>query len=215
MPTTTNAPVVRPISTPGRSRVQRAIALEAAGWRSTGRWLARRPVVPDGAEGHRYDGPIRVLLWAFLIVSAVELVAVDVLTRPWPWIRIPMLVLGVWGVLFMLGMILSYTTRPHAVGPAGIRVRSGGEADLDLPWAVVAGVSRRHRHVGKAPEWGLSGEGEAQVLHHVVQESTDVEVALEGPTTLLLPNGEVTVARVHLSVDDPVAFLESVRRHMP
>ena len=39
-------------------------------------------------------------------VSATELVVVDLIARPWLFIRIPLLILGIWGLVFMLGMLL-------------------------------------------------------------------------------------------------------------
>lgn len=189
--------------------------MEAAGWASIGRVLTRRPPVPAGASGFRYDAPFRSTLVVFLSVSAVEVVAVDLITRSWPWVRFPLLVLGIWGVLFMLGMLLGYVTRPHTVGPAGIRVRNGGEVDLDLPWEVIHSVTPRRRRVPDAATFGLSGEPQTQTLHHVVEDRTDIEIALDRPVTLELPQGPVTVVRLHLAVDDPRGFADAVRHHIP
>ncbi|MFS0865955.1 hypothetical protein AB3M83_01300 [Microbacterium sp. 179-B 1A2 NHS] len=195
--------------------VRRGIAAEAAGWRSIGRYLARRPRVPTGSEGFSYDGPIRTVLVVFVVLSAVEVPVIDLLTRPWPAVRYPLLALGLWGVATMLGMLLGYRTRPHAVGPAGIRVRSGGEVDIDLPWELVASVSRRRRSLTGAPTLSLTGADEDQVLNHLMQDFTDIDIALEGLTGLRLPQGDVVVREVRISVDDPEAFLAAVRRHMP
>jgi hypothetical protein len=61
----------------------------------------------------------------FIGVSAVEFVVVDLLVRRWPTVRISLLALGIWGLVWMFGLLFGFLTRPHAVGPAGIRVRSG------------------------------------------------------------------------------------------
>ncbi|MVA75911.1 hypothetical protein GC722_07735 [Auraticoccus sp. F435] len=215
---TTRAPDVRPIPRTGPRTLhllRRAVRLEAAGWASIGRALTRRPWVPPGATGFRYDGATRGTLVAFLCVSIVEVVAVDLVVHPWPWVRFPLLVLGIWGSVFMLGMLLGCITRPHAVGPAGIRLRNGGEVDLDLPWEVVHSVTPRRRRVPDAPTLCLSGPPEDQTLHHVVDGRTDMEIRLERPVTLSLPQGTVTVTRIHLAVDDPRGFAEAVRRHIP
>lgn len=123
--------------------------------------------------------------------------------------------IGIWGVLFMVGLLLGFTTRPHSVGPDGIRVRHGGDVDIDLPWDVISGLSPKRRALTGAPVLCLTGTGDEQILHHVVQDFTDVDIALEGPTTFLLPQGEVTVSRIHISVDEPEAFLDAVRTHIP
>ena len=105
---------------------RRAVRMEIAVWRSIYRFLLRRHRVPVGAVGFTYHQPVLPLLIGFLVASAIELVAVDLLVKQWPLVRIPLLVVGVWGLLWMLGLLLGYLTRPHAVGPEGIRVREGG-----------------------------------------------------------------------------------------
>lgn len=198
-----------------RYLVRRGAAIEAAGWRSIGRALTFRPRVPHGASGHSYDGPIRTVLIVFLVLSAIEVPIIDLITHPWPAVRFPLLALGIWGVVTMLGMLLSYVTRPHAVGPAGIRVRSGGEVDIDLPWADIASVERRRRSLPEAPTLSLTGSGDTTVLNHAVQDGTDIDIELEQPTRLTLPHGTVTVSTVRISVDDTAAFLDAVRTHIP
>lgn len=194
--------------------VRRSVALEAAGWRSIGRTLARRPRVPAGASAHSWDQPIRAVLVTFLVVSAVEVVIVDVITQRWPAVRYPLLVVGIWGVLFMVGMLLSNRTRPHSVGPEGLLIRSGGEVEIALPWDLVESVGRRRRPLPEAPTLSLTGEGDTQALNIVVQDGTHVDVDLVAPIALRLPQGEVTVSSVRLAVDDPPAFLAAVRDHV-
>jgi len=198
-----------------RHGLRRALATEAAGWRSLGRALVRRPRVPGGATAIGYDKPVRTVLVVFAVLSLVEIPIMDLLFRGIPAVRWPMLALGVWGVLTVAGMLCGYVTRPHAVGPAGIRIRHGGEVDVDLPWEVVASVERRRVGLSGAPALSLTGEGEAQVLNQVVQDVADIEIALERPTVLRLPQGDVTVSALRVSADDPAAFLDAVRRHIP
>lgn len=171
--------------------------------------------MPAGASAHGYDKPFRTVLVVFLVLSAIEIPIVDLITHRWPAVRFPLLALGVWGVLTMLGMLLSFATRPHAVGPAGIRVRSGGDVDIDLSWDVIASVERRRRTLLDSPALSLTGRGDAQVLNQVAQDGTDIDIVLEKPTTLRLPQGEVTVSTVRISVDDTDAFLDAVRTHIP
>ncbi len=198
-----------------RYLLRRGSAAEAAGWRSIARAVTFRPRVPEGASAHSYDGPIRTVLVIFLVLSAVEVPIIDLITHPWPAVRFPLLILGLWGVLTMVGMLLSYLTRPHAVGPTGIRVRSGGEVDIDLPWEAIASVERRRRSLPEAPTLSLTGSGDATVLNHTVQDGTDVDIELEQPTAIDLPQGQVTVSAVRISVDDIDAFLDAVRTHIP
>jgi hypothetical protein len=228
MPGATTTDAILPVSSAprrigpelrGRARarhlVGRALAAETAGWRSMGRAIAFRPRVPEGASAHAYDKPFRTVLVIFLVLSIVEVVVLDLITRPWPAVWWPLLVLGIWGVLTMTGMLSSYYTRPHAVGPAGIRVRHGGEVDIDLPWDAIESVARCRRSLTGAPALSLTGSGDDVVLNHVAQDGTDIDIVLERPTSIRLPQGDVTVATVRISVDDTDAFLDAVRAHIP
>lgn len=197
-----------------RYLLRRALASEAAGWRSIGRAIARRPQVPAAASAHRYDAPVRTIMIVFVALSAVEVPIIDLIVHRWPAVRFPLLALGIWGVLTMLGMLLGNSTRPHAVGPDGIRVRHGGEVDIDLRWEVIASVGRTRRSLS-ARGLTLTGEPHDQALNQVVQDGTDIDITLEGPTTLALPAGDVVVTSVRIAVDDVPAFLDAVRTHIP
>lgn len=191
--------------------LRRSVSLELAGWRGIGRAIARRPTVPAGASAHSWDRPIRAVLVTFLVVSALEVVIVDIVVQRWPAVRLPLLVVGIWGVLFMVGMLLANRTRPHAVGPQGLRIRSGGDVDIELPWSIIESVERRRRPLAEAPTFSLTGEGERQALNIVVQDGTHIDVDLVRPTLLRLPQGEVVVSSVRFAVDEPAAFLDAVR----
>lgn len=203
----------------GRARVKqllkRGLAAEAAGWRSIFRGVLRRPAVAAGSSAHRYDAPIRTILIIFIVLSAIEVPVVDLITHPWPWVRFPLMALGVWGVATMLGMLFGYTTRPHAVGPEGIIARNGGEISVTLPWADIASVTRHRRSLVGAPSASLTGSLDDPALNLVVQDGTDVDIELEQPTRITLPQGEVVVTSVRLSVDDVPAFMDAVRTHIP
>ncbi len=197
-----------------RHVMRRATAMEAAGWRSIGRALTARPRVPAGASAHSYDKPFRTILIIFLCLCAIEIPIVDLITHPWPAIRFPLLILGIWGVLTMVGMLLTYLTRPHAVGPTGILVRSGGDTDIDLTWDMIASVARRRRSLPNAPSLCITGHGDDEALCQVAQDGTEIDITLEQPTTFRLPQGDVTVSTVRISVDDTDAFLDAVRNHI-
>lgn len=191
--------------------MRRATAMEAAGWRAMGLTIARRPVAPDGTTAHSWDQPLRAVLVTFLVVSALEVVIVDIITARWPWVRFPLLVLGVWGVLFMVGMLLANRTRPHLVGPDGLVVRAGSDLEVVLPWNRIEAVERRRRTVAEAPTAGLVGEPGAEALVLPVQDSTQIDIDLAEPLTVDLPQASITITSVRLAVDDPTAFLSAVR----
>ena len=63
-----------------------------------------------------------LVIWLFIFVSAVEVVAVELLL-PWESLRLPFLVIGIWGLVWMLGLLASITVHWHLVSDVGLRVR--------------------------------------------------------------------------------------------
>ncbi len=87
----------------------------------------------------------------------------------------------------MLGMLFGMLTRPHAVGPDGIRVRNGPEVDIALPWADIESVvARKHVVQEKQPKVIVDDNGHA-TLHLRMQNETNIEVKLARPVTVRLP----------------------------
>ena len=193
--------------------IRRLWMMEMRGYLSTFRFVFRRPKVPRGAEAFTYHQPVKLLLVVFIVVSAIELVVVDVLVRRWEGIRIAMLALGIWGLVYMLGLLFGFLTRPHAVGPDGIRLRSGAELDIPLRWDQVAAVTRGKRlSPGKQPQVSMDENG-TRTLHLHMQNETNVHIALRGPVTVRLPRGPQSVSTVEVWTDKPDNFVAATHRH--
>jgi hypothetical protein len=130
------APAVRP-------RLQLAASYEVGIWRSLYRWLTRRPRADDpDAALFGYASQVTPLLLAFIFLSALEIPILPLLL-PWPAVRYSLLVLGVWGLLWMLGLLASLRTNPHAVSEAGLRLRSGFQFDAQIPWEKISAIRLR------------------------------------------------------------------------
>lgn len=124
-----------------------------------------------------------------------------------------MLALGIWGLVWMFGLMFGSLTRPHAVGPDGIRLRSGAELDIQLRWDQVAAVTRRRRtSPGKQPQVSVDGHG-ARTVHLHMQNETNVQIALRSPVTVRLPRGAQTVSTVEIWADKPNDFVATAREH--
>ena len=209
-----SATVERPVLLAQTVRVARiAWRAEVGVWQSLYRWLFRRPRVPRGASGFTYHSPIQTILVIFIVLSAIEIPIVDLIVHDWPWVRIPLLAAGIWGVTWMIGLLLGFLTRPHAVGPEGIRARSGADVDIDLPWEVVASVEKSHDSREKAPK--IRDEPHGRTLALRMQDETNVLVVLEQPVTARLGDTASEVDAVRLWVDDPDGFMTAVRTHIP
>jgi len=184
-----------------------ALLLELALYRSLARWLVRRPDVPAGATPIGYAQLAVPMMWLWIFGSATEVVVVEVVLRQLEagWaeaIRLPVLGIGIWGVLWMLGMLAAYRVRPHLLTDDRLRIRNGARTWVDVPLAAVA-TSRIVEH--ELP-------GIVRAVHHAdglllvgVSSRTNLELQLTGHLVLSTSKGEVTADRVGLWVDEPRA----------
>lgn len=200
---------------PGRliRLAQRAWRAELNVWMSLYRFVFRRPRVPPGATAFPYHSPVLTILVIFIVLSAIEIPVVDLIVHDWPWVRIPLLIAGIWGVTWMVGLLFGYLTRPHAVGPAGIRARLGADIDLNLEWDIVQSVERSRDVVEKAPMFGDESHGRTLALR--MQNETNILVILERPATVSIHGVSAEIDAARMWVDDLDGFMTAVRTHMP
>lgn len=190
-----------------------ALLFELALYRSLTRWVARRPDVSCGATPIGYSRLVAPMLWLWIFGSMVEVVAVELVLRhlDQPWaaaVRVPMLLLGIWGVVWMLGVLASYRVRPHLLTDTELRIRCGARTWLTLPLNAVESTRLvehevpgviRSLHVDEALALVASGS------------RTNLELVLAGPTTLSSSKGEVTVSGVGVWVDEPREAAAQIR----
>ncbi|HMR48390.1 MAG TPA: hypothetical protein PKE40_03415 [Arachnia sp.] len=154
----------------------------------------------------------------FVAVSAAEIVVIDLIVHRWSWVRIPLLVLGIWGLVWMIGALCAYYMRPHTVGSEGIRVRGSIDMDAHVTWDDVYSVGLRTRNFEpKTPTVVDGSQGRALVMD--VTDQTNIEIVLERPTKVTLPGlppkgGEQVIDRIYLWTDEPKGFLDAVREHI-
>jgi hypothetical protein len=223
MTSSTTPPSVRDRSRKATARLGsfavRALILELRVYESIGRAIARRPAVPRGAIGFRYHQPVQTILIVFIVLSAVEIPIFDLIVHPWPAIRIAFLILGIWGLTWMIGLLCGFFMRPHTVGPEGILVREGLEISIPVSWDDIASVSRiRGVDEPKTPK--ITESLGVRSLSVRMQDETNVEIALERPVAVKLPGrgpkgGIHEVDVIRLWVDDRDAFMDAVRTFIP
>lgn len=191
--------------------LHRAWIAELRVYSSIARAIARRPAVPKGGTGIGYHRPVLTVLFIFIGLSAVEIPILDLIVHQWPAVRITLLVLGIWGVTWMVGLLCAMLMRPHSVGPDGIRVRSGLELDVPIGWADIASVAI-DRRVDEPKQPRVIGSEYAERM----QDETNIEIELERPVAIRLPGlapkgGVHQVDRIRLWADEPRAFLDAAR----
>jgi hypothetical protein len=191
-----------------------ALRLEVTLYLALLRWIVRRPDVPTGTTPIGYSRLVAPMLWLWIFGSVTEVVVLDVLlSRWWTPLRVPLLGVGIWGLVWMLGMMAAYRTRPHLLGEASLQVRDGIHARVDVPLERIASVrSVDHELPGLLRSVHVEGEDGEAVLLIGVSSRTNVELVLTGPTTLATPHGPTTVRRVGLWVDEPREVADLIRR---
>ncbi|MFY1620426.1 hypothetical protein [Micromonospora sp. WMMD736] len=206
--------------TPTRATVgpllRRAAVSEAAMWRSLYLWARRRPLpLEPGDEPFGYLGVVKPILGIFIALSAVEIPIFDLIVThvvPWQPARWIVLGLGIWGLLWMVGLWASMTIHPHVVADTGLRVRNSSGIDIWIPWADVAALRKRHRSLPSSRTVQAEQEGDRQILHISVGSQTSIDVVLRRPTTFDLPRGRsAPTHELRLYADDPDGLLRSAR----
>lgn len=185
--------------------VARLLRYEIQVWVALYRRLRRRPNIAPGATAFGYGGAMRFPLVGLTVVSMVEVVAVELIV-PWPPVRWLLVLLGGYGMVWLLGFVASMWVNPHTVGPAELRLRFGFFADLAVPTALLR--SARRELTGSHRE---TVEYEDGTLSVSVLGVTDVCVELTEPYPVDLGRAGVRpVHRVRLHADDPRAAVRAL-----
>ncbi|WJK32766.1 hypothetical protein [Solwaraspora sp. WMMA2065] len=189
--------------------LRRLVGFEAAGMVSLWLWVRRRRHgVPESATAVPYAGAVASTMVMFLVVSIVELVAVEILLRaigaPDP-LRHAILLIDAYGVLIALAVIAATVTRPHVIGPDEIRVRNAAFLDVRVPRRLVTEV----RLVRNYNEQGtIRVDGDVLIVSAIAQ--TNLVVELAEPLRVVRPLGRIAHVRtIRFFADDPVAALSA------
>jgi hypothetical protein len=206
-------------ATAARDVVRRVAALEAGMWRSLYRWLLRRPPAPDpGTEPFGYVGVVKPMLIVFIVVSAVEIPLLDLIisrTVPWRPVRVIALAIGVYGLIWMIGLFAGLRVHPHLVGADGLRVRSGTDVDITLPWEAVAAVRSRYRPLPSSRGVQTEVTGDGLIVNIATGGQTSVDVVFRRPTVVRLPKGPSEPAtELRFYADEPDALTARARQHL-
>jgi len=182
------------------------IRFEVGIWKSLFLWITRRVAgMHPGAEAFAYHRQIAPLLGAFIFVSAIELPVVHLLI-PWDTVRLVVLFVSVWGLLWMFGLLASMKVFPHLLDEEGMRIRYGTGIDVFVPWDAVESVAAKRRSV----ESGRSLQVEAGVATIPVMKQTRVDVTLRTPVVVA---GE-EVSEVRLYADSAKTFVPAARERL-
>jgi len=200
-------------------RLLRAVVrYEVTMWRGLYRMITRRPTkLAPGDEAFAHAGPVKPIFAVFIILSAVEIPILDLIVSrvlPWSTVRHIALFAGIYGLVWMIGLLGALLTSPHVVGDAGIRIRNGTSVDVTIPWDAIASVRHRYRSLPSSRAVQAEREGERTVVSLGTGGQTAVDITLRRPLTLPLRKGPAEpVDEVRFYADDPKALVTRSREY--
>lgn len=188
------------------SLARMVIRWEFSLWRAMYLWARKRVSgLREGDEPLSYAGATAAIMWALIILNAIEIPALHIMI-PWETVRLTVDVLGVYSLIWMVGILALLKVHPHLATKAGLRVRYTTSVDFTVPWEAIASVSARIRtHEGMR-----TVRFEDSILAVGVGSQTNIDIALREPMVLPVPrtNGE-PVAQIRVYADDPKGLIAS------
>ncbi|MGW7259342.1 hypothetical protein [Streptomyces sp. NPDC054834] len=163
------------LSTVLPSPVAKAVGMEFGLFRALWRWIRRKPDAPEGHEVLTYGSEIKPIMWAMVFVVPLEILAVEFLV-PWSVVRIVLLVVSIYGTLWVLGFIAALSIRPHIVGDGKMVLRFAHFVQIVIPLDRIESV-RTSRHSG----YRRAVQIDDGVLAMTIGDSTTLSVTLREP----------------------------------
>ncbi|RCG16800.1 hypothetical protein DQ384_40075 [Sphaerisporangium album] len=190
--------------------LRRIIGFELKAMASVVSWVAhRRDGVPPGATAASYSREQTPMLLMVLFVMIVETVGLDLLLSAFDvpaGVRVPVLVIDVYGIVIVLAYAAASVTRPHVATPGELRIRHGVHLDVRVPRDQIASA-RSSRNYNERGMITVSGD----TLAVAVSSQTNVTIDLTRPLTVTRPLGsQVDVTTIRFFADNPVTVLNAL-----
>jgi hypothetical protein len=195
--------------------VRRAVAFELGMYRSLYRWVGRTPRRgTEGGQPFGYAAAVAPVFWLFIGMSALEVVVVHLLL-PWRSVQLVLLVLGIWGLVWMVGMLASLKVHLHAVEDGGLRVRYSTSVDVLVPWNSIATVRNLRRDAPSMRAVHVEEADTGVVLKVGVGGETNIDVVLRAPLVLDAPRVDCRpVTEIRFFADDGRGLVARARERV-
>lgn len=174
------------------------------------RWARRRPDL--GAPGSLpvpYVEIVRTTFWLWIGASALEMVAVHFIV-PWPWVRWTLLVVSLWGLVWMIGFLAGLIVHPHLIEPDRVRVRNGHTIDAVIP---INSIDLARTYVTSRPSSKTItiDDDDPTHLYIAVSGQVNIHLTLTHPIHVDLPRGRYTVFILSFWADTPAVAMTRLR----
>jgi hypothetical protein len=150
-------------------------------------------------------------MWLWIFASGAEVVVVHLIV-PWDGVRIALLVVGLWGLVWMVGLLASLNVYPHLLGRTMLRVRHGATHRIGLSWDAIASVTHIREDLDSSM-WTLQPRDTEHGVDLQVGVSGEVNVhaRLRHPTTVSTAKGPMDIVELSFFADDPRALVAEAR----
>src|SRR5688500_3089953 len=172
-------------------KAARLVALEPRIWLYLYNWLLRRRPLAPNEFSYRGRSIIGTMMVVVLVTGPVEMLLVELLV-PWAWVRWTLLILGLYGAIWIAGLYASMRVRPHRLDTGGLRLYHGILAEGFVPYSDISEVQQGRRPVRSRSE-GLLHVPQEEATYLPMGGRTDVTlrlnraVAVEGLLSPLPP----------------------------
>jgi hypothetical protein len=177
------------------------------------RWTFRRVRLADHEFAYHRRSLMRAIVPVVIVTSPVELLVVHLLAQalsPWAWLKWALLALGVYAILWLLGLYSSLVALPHRLEERGLRLRHGLFAEGFVPYEEIKTALRKERKAPNSGDGLSHGPGE-DALYLSTGGKTDVALCLRAPRSMrgFLKETE-PASRIHLALDEPDRFVREL-----
>lgn len=171
--------------------------------------MRKKRQIPQGAKPFGYTKGTLTFPLMLAAISVPELVIVHVLV-PWQWLQIVLLILTVWGVVFVCGFFALRVVHPHFITAHEIHLRWGYQTVLISSLANVQSAERvrKHTHTYPHAERDRLVLAQSQAPNVVLRFATPV--AADPPVSKKHLPVNFQASEVRLYVDDPELLLQTL-----
>lgn len=191
-----------------------AVVFEVRLYRSLFRWVTRRADRGGPADvAFPYARMVTPVMWLWIFASAAEIPLVHVLV-PWDGIRLALLVTGVWGVVWMIGLLASLWVYPHLLSPDRLVVRGGASHRIELPWDRIASFRVGLEDL-ESSVWTLQpvATPDGTDLNVGSGAQVNIHARLVAPTVVATAKGPMEIVELSFYADEPRDLVAQARPH--
>ncbi len=156
-----------------------------------------------------YVDIVRTTIYIWIGASALELVAVHFLIG-WPWLRWTLLILSVWGLIWMFGYLAGLIVYPHLITQDRVIVRNGHTIRVEIPAEAIMLASTATRSTAGS-RVVQTDEKEPLHLYIAVSGQVNVHLRLNRELSADLPGGRYRFTEVSFWADEPAVANRTIR----